>query len=96
MAVAPPPPTTLHTLVPARSNFVAAVAPFHMGADVVQAWIRAARPVFNLGHIQAGNAVALVETAAGEPQALSYQIDANHTLWLRAQPAPAPASSGTA
>lgn len=72
--------------VPLRSNFAAACAPFHLGADMVQQLVEAARPVFNLSRIRAGNTLTLVRDAGGALQALSYQIDANHRLWLRAQP----------
>lgn len=90
---APAPESEEHAVVPNHSNFAAAVAPFHPDNALVEDWVRAARPVFNLGHIQAGKALVLVRNAAGAPQALSYQIDANHLLWLRAQPAAAPAAA---
>jgi murein DD-endopeptidase MepM/ murein hydrolase activator NlpD len=53
---------------------------------VIQDWVKAAEPVFNLGRIRAGNTLTLVRDAGGALKALSYQIDANHRLWLRAVP----------
>ena len=76
---------TQHITVPARSNFAAACAPFHLGAELLQHLVAVARPVFNLGRIQAGNTLTLVRSAGGALQALSYQIDDNHRLWLRVQ-----------
>lgn len=84
-ASAAPDAFTQRIAVPARSNFAAACAPFHLGAELLQHLVAVAKPVFNLGHIQAGNTLTLVRDAGGALQALSYQIDANHRLWLRVQ-----------
>lgn len=81
--------------VPPHSNFVAALAPFHLGSALVQQWITAARPVYNLAHIRAGRELTLVRAADGTPHAFGYQIDQNHTLWLKAAAA-APASAASA
>lgn len=82
----PQPATTVErTTVPARSVFAKALAPFHLDAALVAEWVRAARPVFNLGRIQAGHELELVRDLAGAPQALRYQIDNNHWLWLKPQ-----------
>ncbi|MGH9477771.1 MAG: peptidoglycan DD-metalloendopeptidase family protein [Terriglobales bacterium] len=82
----PPPQTTIEsTTVPARSVFAKALSPFHLDAGLIAEWVRVAHPVFNLGRIQAGHEVELVRDLAGVPQALRYQIDNNHWLWLRLQ-----------
>ncbi|MGH9466293.1 MAG: peptidoglycan DD-metalloendopeptidase family protein [Terriglobales bacterium] len=88
-APAPPPAVRQTVQVPSRSNFVRALAPFHLDAQVVAAMIAAARPVYNLANVRAGQAITLVRSAAGELKALTYDIDLNHTLWIKAQP-PAP------
>ncbi|HVA62113.1 MAG TPA: peptidoglycan DD-metalloendopeptidase family protein [Terriglobales bacterium] len=97
-APAPPPTTQQQTVVPRGSTFAAALTPFHLGAALISTWVRDARPIFNLGQIQAGKALVLVRAASGAPQALSYQIDASHRLWLRApaSSSPAPAAAWTA
>lgn len=90
---APPATSEQKTTVPPRSNFVAALAPFHLGSALVQQWISAAKPVYNLAHIRAGRELTLVSAADGRPEALSYQIDQNHTLWLKAAATPAASAS---
>ncbi|MGH9392781.1 MAG: hypothetical protein ACRD1E_01320, partial [Terriglobales bacterium] len=97
-AAAPVLPAPEQTAVPTGSNFAAALAPFKLNADLAQALIRDARPVYNLGHIQSGHLLTLQRNAAGAPAALGYQIDGNHTLWLRAPLAAAiaPAADWTA
>ena len=83
--------------IPKRSNFVAACSPFSLPAVLLHRLIAVAKPVFNLGRIRAGNTLTLVRAAGGEIKALSYQIDDNHLLWLRAQPveAAAPPAAST-
>ncbi|HVA63168.1 MAG TPA: hypothetical protein VNF74_05545, partial [Terriglobales bacterium] len=95
-APAPPPTTQEQTVIPRGSTFAAALAPFHLGAALISTWVRDARPVFNLGHIQAGKALVLVRAASGAPEALSYQIDDSHRLWLRAPASTSPAAAGAA
>lgn len=90
-------PSTVSTSVtiPRRSSFIAAMKPFHLDAVVLQQLVAAARPVYSLAKIQAGRTLTLVRTAAGELTALSYDIDLNHTLWLRAQPPTSPGGALT-
>ncbi|HEY8054495.1 MAG TPA: peptidoglycan DD-metalloendopeptidase family protein [Terriglobales bacterium] len=91
----PQPPATKEetATVPPRSNFVAALAPFHLDSGLVQQWITAARPVYNLAHIRAGRQLTLERGADGSPQAFGYQIDQNHTLWLKPEAGAAAAAA---
>ncbi|MGH9487579.1 MAG: peptidoglycan DD-metalloendopeptidase family protein [Terriglobales bacterium] len=73
--------------VPAHSNFMAAMAPFHLASGVLHELVAAARPVYNLANIRAGRTLTLVLTTGGELTALAYQVDGDHQLWLRAKPA---------
>ncbi|MGH9483969.1 MAG: peptidoglycan DD-metalloendopeptidase family protein [Terriglobales bacterium] len=85
------PATVSHSVtIPARSNFVLAMAPFHLDRHVVQDLIAAARPVYDLTDIRAGRTLTLVRTTAGELKALVYQIDQNHKLWIKAEAAGMP------
>jgi len=83
-APAPAPPKPEQTAIPEGSTFVAALAPFHLDPALANQLIQDARPVYNLGHIQAGHLLRLERNPAGAPTALSYQIDPNRRLWLRA------------
>ena len=96
-ALAPPQPSAApgsvqRITVPLPSNFARACAQLHLAPQLTNALVRSARPVYNLGRIQAGHVLTAVRTASGELQALSYQIDAAHRLWLRA-PAHTPAAT---
>jgi murein DD-endopeptidase MepM/ murein hydrolase activator NlpD len=81
--------TSQHFRIPPRSTFLAAIAPFHLNPALANQLVAAARPVYNLARVQAGHELDLVRSLAGVPEALSYAIDAGHTLWLRAPDAPA-------
>lgn len=83
--------------IPPHSTFLAAIAPFHLDATLARQLVAAARPVYNLARVQTGHQIALIRSLAGAPRSLSYQIDAGHTLWLRARSsAGAPAAAWTA
>ena len=93
---APQPPKPEQTAIPKGSSFVAALSPFHLDPALANELIHDARPVYNLGHIQAGHRLRLERSPSGAPSALSYQIDANRLLWLHAPPPGAPSPSWSA
>jgi murein DD-endopeptidase MepM/ murein hydrolase activator NlpD len=89
---AQPAQTEQRITIPPRSTFLAAIGAFHLDAALARQLVAAARPMYNLARVQAGHQLDLVRTLAGVPEALGYQIDAGHTLWLRA-PASAAATA---
>lgn len=104
-AVAPPaasaaaaaPATVSHSItIPQRSNFVLAMAPFHLSASLLHSLIAAARPVYDLADIRAGRTLTLVRNTAGDLKALVYQIDQNHKLWIKAEAAGLPNGGASA
>ncbi len=89
-APAPAPQPGQVVRIPRHSTFIAALAPYHLDPALAQRLVAIARPVYNLARVQAGHQLDLVRSPSGAPQALSYQIDSGHLLWLRA-----PAAAGT-
>ncbi len=89
---APATPTGQIVRIPPHSTFLAALAPFHLNAALARQLVAVARPVYNLARVQAGHRLDLVRSLSGAPEALSYQVDSGHTLWLRA---PAAGAVGT-
>ncbi|TAN21478.1 MAG: hypothetical protein EPN33_12735 [Acidobacteria bacterium] len=90
-AAAAAPATVSHSItIPRRSNFVLAMAPFHLSASLLHNLVAAARPVYDLADIRAGRTLTLVRNTAGDLKALVYQIDQNHKLWIKAEAAGMP------
>lgn len=79
----PPPPTEHLATIPrgiAWSPFLERT--WHFSAAEAQATVAAARPVFNLSHVQAGHSVSLWTGPLGQPVQLRYAVDREHTLVL--------------
>lgn len=75
----------IHKLVPPNTNFTSLLASFDLTPDLVQKLVSAAAPVYDLGHIRAGNSVTVVTTPGGDLRQLRYQIDTDHQLAIQKQ-----------
>lgn len=72
-------------LVPPHTNFSSLLASFDLTPELVQKIVDAAQPVYDLGHIRAGNSLTVVKTPDGDLRQLRYQIDTDHQLNIQRQ-----------
>ena len=68
------------TSLPAHSTFPAFLVGEGFDDATRAAVLRTVQPLFNLGHVRAGNLVVLVRTRAGELRLLRYRIDGDREL----------------
>jgi murein DD-endopeptidase MepM/ murein hydrolase activator NlpD len=66
--------------LPARTTFSQFLTGQGFDARTSEELVRNVRPVYDLGHVRAGNEVGISRTAHGELRALSYQIDPDRVL----------------
>ena len=56
-----------------------------LGAKTGEEILRAARPVYDLSRIRAGNRVDIIRSGYGDLRALTYEVDRDRLLWVTKQ-----------
>jgi murein DD-endopeptidase MepM/ murein hydrolase activator NlpD len=68
--------------LPARTTFSEFLTGEGFDASTASQLVRAARPVYDLSRVRAGNEVKIARSAHGALRGLSYQIDPDHVLHI--------------
>jgi murein DD-endopeptidase MepM/ murein hydrolase activator NlpD len=66
--------------MPARTTFSGFLSSEGFDSTTASKLVRDVLPVYDLGHVRAGNEVKITRSGRGEFRALSYQIDPDHLL----------------
>ncbi len=70
------------SVVPSGLNVTDFLQGMGMGRATVLAVVEAARPVYDLARLRAGNQMIIARTIAGDLLSLRYQIDPDRMLWV--------------
>ncbi len=71
--------------LPPRTTFSDFLSSQGLELNTIQKVVQDVRPVYNLARVRAGNAVTLVSSRQGALKEIGYEIDPEHTLWIRKQ-----------
>jgi murein DD-endopeptidase MepM/ murein hydrolase activator NlpD len=77
----------IHTeeALPARTTISQFFERAGLNAPTAEAIVRAARPVYNLAQIRAGNRLDIIRNGKGVLRAITYEIDRDRILWVSKQ-----------
>ena len=71
--------------LPPRTTFSDFLSEQGLEANTIQKMVDDIRPVYNLGKVRAGNQVSLISSEQDGLKEIGYEIDPEHTLWIRKQ-----------
>jgi len=71
--------------IPTRTTISEYLKNAGLDGRTAEAIIRAARPVYNLARIRAGNKIDVIRSGKGDLRALSYEVDRDRILWVAQQ-----------
>ena len=69
--------------LPPRTTFSDFLSNLGLEPNTIQKVVQDVRPVYNLAMVHAGNLVTLVNSGQGALKEIGYEIDPEHTLWIR-------------
>jgi len=71
--------------VPARATIIQFFEQSGLDSRTAEEIVRAARPVYNLAQIRAGNRLDIIRSGKGVLRAISYDVDRDRILWITKQ-----------
>lgn len=71
--------------VPARATIIQFFEQAGLDSRTAEEIVRAARPVYNLAQIRAGNRLDIIRSGKGALRAISYDVDRDRILWITKQ-----------
>ena len=71
--------------VPARATIIQFFQQAELDSKTAEEIVRAARPVYNLAQIRAGNRLDIIRSGKGALRAISYDVDRDRILWVTQQ-----------
>ena len=71
--------------LPPRTTFSDFLSGQGLEPNTIQKVVQDTRPVYNLAKVRAGNQVTVITSEQGALREIGYEIDPEHTLWIRNQ-----------
>ena len=71
--------------IPERATIIEFFEKTGLGAKMGEEIVRAARPVYDLSRIRAGNRIDIIRSGNGDLRAVTYEVDRDRLLWITKQ-----------